>query len=462
MPDSPHAAAAPATSIMPILPAAMPRALVLLFAAACGLSVANVYYAQPLLDTLAADFGFSHAAVGVVVSATQVGCALALLLVVPLGDMLDRRRLTLTQLALLCAALLAVGLAASGAALLAGMLAVGLLGTAMTQGLIAYAASSAAPEERGRVVGAAQGGVVIGLLLARALAGAVADAAGWRAVYFVSAGLALLMLAVLWRVLPAQTPTPATARLSYLALLGSMFGLLARERALQIRGVLALLLFAAFSIFWTALVFPLSAPPHALSHTAVGAFGLVGALGALGAARAGRLADRGLGQWTSAAALLLMLAAWWPLSRAPGSLWVLAAGVVALDLAGQAIHVTNQSMIFSGHSAAHSRLVGCYMMFYAAGSGAGAIASTAVYARAGWNGVCVLGAGVSLLALLFWALTLRHMPPASGNLEKPTARRDFATAMLTVPSYGCASPAELAPLATVFRGSVQTIKSPQK
>ena len=190
-----------------------------------------------------------------------------------------------------------------------------------------------------------------------------------------------------------------------------MFGLLARERALQIRGVLALLLFAAFSIFWTALVFPLSAPPHALSHTAVGAFGLVGALGALGAARAGRLADRGRGQWTSGAALLLMLAAWLPLSFATSSLWALAAGVVALDLAGQAIHVTNQSMIFSGHSAAHSRLVACYMMFYAAGSGAGAIASTAAYARAGWNGVCLLGAGVSLLALLFWALTLRRMPP---------------------------------------------------
>ena len=409
MPDSTRAA----TPARPILPAAMPRALVLLFAAACALSVANVYYAQPLLDTLAADFGFSHAAIGVVIGATQLGCALALLLVVPLGDMLDRRRLTLVQSALLCAALAAVGLASSGAALLAGMLAVGLLGTAMTQGLIAYAASSAAPHERGRVVGAAQGGVVIGLLLARTLAGAVADLAGWRAVYCVSAGLALLMLAVLWRVLPAPAPasTAATARLSYLELLGSMFGLLARERALQIRGVLALLLFAAFSIFWTALVFPLSAPPHALSHTAVGAFGLVGALGALGAARAGRLADRGRGQWTSGAALLLMLAAWLPLSFATSSLWALAAGVVALDLAGQAIHVTNQSMIFSGHSAAHSRLVACYMMFYAAGSGAGAIASTAAYARAGWNGVCLLGAGVSLLALLFWALTLRRMPP---------------------------------------------------
>lgn len=396
-------------------PAAMPKAMVLLFATACGLSVANVYYAQPLLDLLAADFGLSRAAVGIVITATQAGCALALLLVVPLGDMVERRRLMLAQLFLLCAALLAVALATSPALLLAGMLAVGLLGTAMTQGLIAYAASAAAPAERGRVVGAAQSGVVIGLLLARTLAGLVADLSGWRAVYLVSAALALLMLALLWRVLPAQAPAPTPARLSYAQLLASMFGLLARQRALQIRGVLALLLFAAFSIFWSALVFPLSAPPYSYSHTAVGAFGLVGALGALGAARAGQLADRGRGQWTSGAALLLMLAAWLPLGFVQHSLWALVLGIVALDLAGQAIHVTNQSMVLRGGGNAHSRLVGCYMMFYALGSGAGAIASTAVYAAAGWGGVCTLGAGVSLAALLFWRLTLRHMP--AGDAE---------------------------------------------
>src|SRR5450830_1624447 len=143
---------------------AMPRAMVLLFAIACGVSVANVYYAQPLLDALAAEFGFTQAAVGVVVTATQIGSALALILVVPLGDLLDRRRLTLTQLLLLLAALAGVATASSPAALLAGMLLVGMLGTAMTQGLIAYAATLAAPDERGRVVGTAQAGVVIGLL----------------------------------------------------------------------------------------------------------------------------------------------------------------------------------------------------------------------------------------------------------------------------------------------------------
>lgn len=392
-------------------PTAMPRSLVALFACASGLSVANVYYAQPLLDALAADFAISHAAVGGVITATQAGCALALVLLVPLGDRVDRRRLMLWQLVALMVALVGVGLATSTVALLAGMLAVGLLGTAMTQGLISYAAAAAAPAERGRVVGAAQSGVVIGLLLARVLAGVIADLAGWREVYFFSAVMMLVLATLLWRVLPGQAPPPQ--RLTYPQLIFSMFTLLRRERVLQIRGVIALLMFAAFFIFWSALVLPLSAAPYELSHTIIGAFGLVGVVGALAAARAGHLADRGLGQWTSGLALALLLASWLPLWFTSSSLWFLVIGIVALDLGGQAIHVTNQSMIFSTQPEAHSRLVACYMLFYSVGSGLGAIASTTAYAAAGWQGVCLLGAGVSLLALVFWGATLRYMPTAS-------------------------------------------------
>ena len=382
------------------------KSLVLLFAVTCALSVANVYYAQPLLDALAADFGFSQASVGIVITATQVGCALALLFVVPLGDLMNRRRLTMAQLFLLCGALIAVGMASSPAVLLIGMLSVGLLGTAMTQGLIAYAASAAAPAERGRVVGVAQGGVVIGLLLARTVAGWVADLSGWRSVYFVSAAVALLMLVVLSRVLPAQASP--TARISYLKLLGSMFAMLANERVLQIRGVIAMLMFAAFSIFWSALVLPLSAAPYSFSHTVIGSFGLVGVAGALAAARAGHWADHGHGQRTTGVALLLLLLSWLALGFMPYSLWALVLGIVLLDMGGQAIHVTNQNMIFQAKPAAHSRLVACYMLFYTVGSGAGAILSTSVYAAAGWTGVCLLGATVSLLALMFWRLTLHY------------------------------------------------------
>jgi len=377
-----------------------------LFAIASGLSVANVYYAQPLLDALARDFGISHAAVGGVITATQLGCALALLFLVPLGDRVDRRRLMAMQMLALTFALVAVGMAQSTLALLAGMLAVGLLGTAMTQGLIAYAASAAAPHEQGQVVGTAQGGVFIGLLLARVFAGGVSDLAGWRGVYFCAALLMLGIAIPLWRRLPILPP--ATRTLSYPHLLASMLTLLRQEKVLQVRGMLALLMFAAFNIFWSALVLPLSAPPYNFSHTLIGAFGLAGVVGALAAARAGQWADRGYARRTSGLALLVLLLAWWPLSLMDVSLWALVMGIVLLDLGGQALHVTNQSLIFRTRPDAHSRLVGLYMMFYAVGSGLGAISTTVTYARFGWQGVCLLGASVSLLALVFWWVTQRQ------------------------------------------------------
>ncbi|POW51974.1 MFS transporter [Leclercia sp. LSNIH8] len=384
-------------------PAGLSRSLVWLFAIASGMSVANVYYAQPLLDALAQDFAISQAAVGGVVTATQAGCALALLFLVPLGDRMDRRRLMTIQLLALVAALVAVGMARTAPVLLAAMLAVGLLGTAMTQGLIAYAANAAAPHEQGRVVGAAQGGVFIGLLLARVFAGGVSDLAGWRGVYFFAAFLMLMIAIPLLRGLPT---TPAVnATLSYPRLLASMVTLLRQEKVLQVRGILALLMFAAFNIFWSALVLPLSAAPYHFSHTAIGAFGLAGVVGALAAARAGQWADRGYARRTSAMALLALLLAWWPLSLMEMSLWALVIGIVLLDLGGQALHVTNQSLIFRTRPDAHSRLVGLYMLFYAVGSGLGAIGTTVTWAHFGWQGVCLLGAMVSLLALVFWWVT---------------------------------------------------------
>ena len=398
----------------------MRASLVLLLAAACGLSVANVYYAQPLLEALASDFQIPLAAVGGVVTATQAGCALALLLLVPLGDLLNRRRLLLVQLLALVAALALVGLASSRPVLLAGMLLVGLLGTAMTQGLIAYAASAAGAHEQGRVVGTAQSGVFIGLLLARVFAGAVSDLAGWRSVYLLAGLLMLGMALLLWKQLPSLPLSAAAAGgLRYRDLLASMFTLLRQEKVLQVRGLLALLMFAAFNIFWSALVLPLSAAPYHFSRTAIGAFGLAGVVGALMAARAGLWADRGHAQCTTAAALLTLLLAWWPLSLLQSSLWALILGIVLLDLGGQALHVTNQSLILRPRPEAHGRLISLYMLFYAVGSGLGALASTMAYARAGWQGVCLLGAAVSLLALWVWWMTRQISQPVSLLLCEP-------------------------------------------
>lgn len=380
-------------------------AVMFMFAIACGLSVANVYYAQPLLDAMALDFGISHAAVGVVITASQIGSALALLFVVPLGDMLNRRTLLLAQLTVLVLALAVVSFAPTKGALLPGMVALGLMGTAMTQGLIAFAATLASAEQRGRAVGITQSGVVIGLLLARTMAGAMADLAGWRSVYLLSASLLVVMFFFLYRVLPRHATS--TGKMTYPQLLRSMFRLFAEEPVLRNRGIITMFMFAAFNTFWTSLVLPLSSAPHYLSHTVIGAFGLLGAVGALGAAKAGKMSDQGRAQLVSGAALLLLLLSWLPLGFTQYSLWALVAGIILFDMAAQAIHVTNQIMIFKARPDAASRLVGCYMIFYSIGSGTGAVLSTQAYAAAGWTGVTLLGAAFSAAGLLYWALTLR-------------------------------------------------------
>lgn len=388
----------------PVSVSLMSRKVALLFAITCGLAVANIYYAQPLLDAISSEFGITHSSVGIVITVTQICYALGLLLLVPLGDLLNRRWLITGQMLISVLALIVVGTAPTSMVLFIGIAAVGLLAV-VTQTLVAFAATLSAPAERGRTVGMVTSGIVIGILLARTFAGVLTDLAGWRSVYLVSAGLTLIMAGVLFRVLPQSEPRRES--LSYPQLLRSLFTLFAQERLLRIRAVLCLLIFAAFSILWTSLVLPLSAPPLSLSHTAIGAFGLAGVTGALAAARAGRLADRGLGQKTTGVALILLLISWLPISYTPHSLLALVIGIIFLDLAVQAVHVTNQSMILNLRPEARSRLTAGYMVFYSIGSATGSIASTSIYAYAGWNGVCLLGAIVSATALIFWALTRR-------------------------------------------------------
>lgn len=382
----------------------MPRYMTLLFAVVCGMSVANIYFAQPLLDHLSREFGIDYSTIGILITITQIFYAVGLLLLVPLGDLLNQRRLIIGQMLLSVVALIIVGTASSSTVLFVGMASVGLLAV-VTQTLVAFAATMAAPAERGRVVGMVTSGIVIGILLARSISGILTDLAGWRSVYLVSAALMLCMVCTLFRVLPNVEREVKT--LSYAQLLSSVFMLFVQERVLRIRAILALLIFTAFSILWTSVVLPLSAPPLSLSHTAIGAFGLAGIVGALAAARAGKLADQGHGQRTTGIALLLLLISWWFISFTEQSLLALVVGIVLLDLAVQAVHVTNQSIILTLRMEARSRLTAGYMVFYSIGSATGSIASTQIYSHYGWNGVCWLGASVSAVAFLFWAVTLR-------------------------------------------------------
>ncbi|WP_410524753.1 MFS transporter [Pseudomonas sp. B20] len=381
-------------------PRTISRRLMFLFATTCALSVANVYFAQPLLDSMSASLSVGTGVIGIVVTATQIGYALGLLFVVPLGDMLNRRTLILTQMLISAVALCAVGLSQNWGMLLGAMMLVGLTAV-VVQVVVAYTASLTSPEQRGQAVGTVTSGVILGILLARFVSGAMADLAGWRGVYFVSAALMVGMSLLLYRAMP--TSQVSQEKGNYWQLLGSVFTLYRTERTLRVRGTFALLIFAAFSVLWTAMVLPLSAAPHSLSHTQIGLFGLAGIAGALAAMQAGRLADKGLGNRTTGIALALLTLSWLPSAFIDSSLLALAVGVILLDFAVQAVHVTNQSLIFAAKPDAQSRLLGAYMCFYSLGSGVGALAATYTYANSGWVAVCLLGAAISGIALLYWA-----------------------------------------------------------
>ncbi|MFE7558864.1 MFS transporter [Kitasatospora sp. NPDC057500] len=381
-------------------------AVVWLFSVASGLAVANVYYAQPLLDLIADDLGIGRATVGLVGTLTQVGYAVGLVLLVPLGDHLDRRLLITAQLGLSVAALTAVAVAPSAALMLLATAAVGVLAV-VAQVMVAHAASLADPADQGRVVGTVTSGIVIGILLARTVAGTIGDLAGWRAVYVVSAIATGVTAVVLAAAVPAE-PRRRPERIRYPRLVGSVFTLFAEEPVLRVRAGLALLVFTAVTILLTPMVLPLAAPPFDLSHTEIGLFGLAGAAGALGAGHAGRQADRGRARRTLAVGLTAMLVSWPLAGLLPHSVWWLVLAMVVIDYGLQSVHVVNQHLLYQVRPEARSRLTAGYMLFYSIGSALGAIVSTVVYEHGGWTAVCWLGGGVSLLALAFWRATERR------------------------------------------------------
>lgn len=392
---------------------ALTRWITLLLAITSAMAVATVYFAQPLLESMAADLGLAQQQIGWVVGATQAGYALGLLLIVPLGDLIDRKRLLLGQLLFSALALVGVGMAPNWALLLLALAITGLMAV-MVQVMVAHAASLADPGQQGQAVGTVTSGIVLGILLARLVSGGLADLAGWRSVYLITAGLLILLALVLWRSLPVGQPV--SLRSGYRALIVAQFRLYPHDRLLRQRGLFGVLIFAAFSVLWSAMVMPLSAEPLELSHTAIGLFGLAGVAGTLAAARAGRLADQGLGERTTGVALILLVLSWLPTAFVGHSLMAFGLGVLMLDFAVQAVHVTNQSLLLAGRGAMASRLIGAYMCCYSLGSGVGAVLASWVYAHWGWAAVCGLGMGISAVALGYW-LWLQRARAAEAALQ---------------------------------------------
>ncbi|MGA2471491.1 MAG: MFS transporter [Solirubrobacteraceae bacterium] len=387
--------------------AGLSRALVALLAITSGAAVANIYYVQPLLNLVTRAFAVSDGTAGLLVTAAQVGYVAGLVLLVPLGDLLERRRLIGVVLAAGSAALAACALAPGFWVLTGALIAVGATAV-VAQIVVPLAATLAAPADRGRVVGTVMSGLLIGILLSRTLSGLVAQLGGWRLVFAVAAAGMLILAITVSLLLPRLQPAEP---MRYRAALRSIFTLIIDEPVLRQRMVFGGLGLCGFTILWTSIAFLLSHAPYHYDTAVIGLFGLAGAAGASISPVAGRLADRGHGRLAINVFLLAVLASWALLAFGHSSLVALIIGIVVLDLGIQGAHISNQSAIYRLHATARSRLTTAYMVSAFIGGIVGSLLSANIYNAAGWSAVCLTGAGVAATAVAYSAATRRLAVP---------------------------------------------------
>jgi predicted MFS family arabinose efflux permease len=392
------------------------RGLVALIAVATGAVVANLYYAQPVLHQVAHDFHSSAGPTSLIITCTQVGYAAGLLLVVPLGDLFARRKLVVQIFLIAVVALIGCALAPNLLIFGVASVAVGAASVA-GQVMIPFAADLAPPERRGRVVARIMTGLLLGILMARTVSGLVAQWAGWRAIYWLSAALMVLFAVVLWRALPDEGPRPHR---SYGQLVGSSLRLLVDEPVLRRRAWHGACAFACFSVLWTTIAFLLSGSPYRYSNAVIGLFGLVGAAGVLAANLAGKLADADRARASTVVAGVLLVGSFGLLWYGRTSLAALLIGIVVLDIGTQGMQITNQTIIYALRPDARSRINSAYMVCYFIGGAAGSIAAGSIYAARGWSGVCVLGAGLGLLTCAMSVFDRVRPAPARPALAAAT------------------------------------------
>jgi predicted MFS family arabinose efflux permease len=380
------------------------RATVTLLAVAVGAVVANLFYAQPLEDTLAGAFDVSTRSMGLAITIIQVGYAVGLATLVPLGDLVERRRLLVPMLSCTVVGLCGMAVAPSYPVFLAAAVVVGVTCVA-AQVIVPFAAHLALPEERGRVVSTVMSGLLLGVLLSRVVAGALADAAGWRWVFGAGAAATAVVTAVLWQRLPALEPV---VRMRYPELLGSVVRLVRDEPVLRLRMFYGGLCFASFSAFWTSVGFMLADEPYGWSDAAIGSVALIGAAGALAARFAGRLADEGKVHGATGGFLVAMVASYGLIAVVDTSLAAFLVGVAVMDLGTQGVHISNQSVVYALHPEARSRINTAYMTSYFVAGSLGSAVSALVYPAYGWGGVCAVGAACPAVAAVAWAVEARR------------------------------------------------------
>jgi predicted MFS family arabinose efflux permease len=390
------------------------RLVMAVLAFACGATVANLYYPQPLLDEIASAFSVPEGNAALVVTLTQLGYAAGLALLMPLGDLVENRALAARTLLFTAAALVVAGSAPVFGVFLAAAVLIGIT-SVVAQILVPFAAHLAPEHLRGRFVGTVMTGLLLGILLARTVSSLVAGAWGWRAIYFVSAALMLAVAVAVRRVLPRREPGRAV---SYPRLLRSTVTLAREEPALRRRAVCQALMFGAFSAFWTTVAFELTRE-HGLSHNGIAVFALVGAAGAAAAPIAGRLADRGYGQIGSGAALALAVVSMVLAATGVRSLVLLAAAAVLLDLAVQGHQVLSQQEIYGLRADARARINTVFMTTIFVGGAIASAVAGALYGAVGWTGSSLFAGTLPLVALVIWSVSrlrpLRNVTSSPGH-----------------------------------------------
>jgi predicted MFS family arabinose efflux permease len=364
--------------------------------AASAISVANIYYCQPLLSEIGRSLGVSDQAIGYLPMWTQAGTALGMFAFVPLGDMFPRRKLIVIMCAVSSATVAMMAMAPNLALVNAAGFATGLAGI-VAHLILPFAAKLAPAHRRGHVVGTILSGLLLGILLARVFSGLIGDLFGWRAVYWIAAGGMFTLAVTLRYALPHDRPE---SNLRYGELARSIVHLALTQPVLREAGIIGGMLFGAFSSFWATLVFFLATPPYHYGPRVAGVFGIIGAVGVLFAPWAGRLTDRKGPAFTVALAILTAIASYVVFEVAGRALAGLIAGVILLDLGVQAGHVANQTRIYALIPEARSRLNTVYMVTYFLGGSLGSALGAWGWSRWGWNGVCVAGAAQLLVALL--------------------------------------------------------------
>jgi len=369
---------------------------------ATGLVVANIYYSQPLLGDIAQAFKVSNGVAGQLAMFTQIGYATGLLFIIPLADMLKRKKMMLIDFAFVVASLLLAASAQQIWVLAFSSFLIGLT-SVIPQILVAMVAHLAKPEERGKKLGTVMSGLLIGILLSRTLSGFIGEHLGWRAVFYIAAGLMIIMWVLIALIVPEVEPD---YKGNYGSLMKSLFSLVKQEPTLRLAAIRGGLCFACFSAFWTTLTFLLREPPFNEGSAVAGAFGLIGAFGALAASLIGRLSDKISANQLITYTLILLLVSFITFAFFSRSWAGLIVGVILMDMGVQATHIANQSIIFALNPNARNRVNTVYMVTYFVGGALGTFLASRMWSSYHWAGVCTIGISLSVLVLIIHLLSL--------------------------------------------------------